>query len=198
MKSTRFICALSLIFFQGTAGDALARPQGETEEVQAQSAGKETGLLLGFDTSAPGFQVSVPLILQAAGEVSIGSITAKVEFPKVSLEFQHAKLGLAAELADAQVSANLKTDEASPDHSVVQVMIATEGGKTLQSGVVANLVFKISEDAAVGDSLALKITASVLTAADPPKAVHPVVSEDGEVQVAATPPVITSCFFYMH
>jgi hypothetical protein len=147
----------------------------------------------------PGSDVSVVLYLSVPAEVRVGVAMSKITFPNKLLSFQKASKGPVSEGDNAEVIAVANVDDKNPDNSVVQVTVSGEGGKPIPAGIVANLTFKISQHAPVGQTIILKNAASVLTTENPPRPVKPLMAQDGQIKVTATPPTPTfSCFFYMH
>jgi hypothetical protein len=181
----------TILLLLGSAPDTvLARQQAPL--------GKVTSVIVGFDQSSPGQVVSVPLILDVPDGFRVGRITSEISFPAEKVAFQQAKLALAGELAGAEVNATVTEENADHQNSVLKVIITADSKQALRNGVVANLDFKISEKATVGESIKLKNVARIMTADDPPQSLDSAESQDGEIQVSETPPVIKPCFFYMH
>ena len=186
-----FVRWVGILLLLGPATDAILAPQ------QAPLA-KAPSVIAGFDQSSPGQVVSVPLILDVPEGFKVGRITSEITFPAGQVVFQEAKPAPAGELAGAKVNATVAEENANPQNWVLTLVITADGKEALRSGVVANLDFKISEKATVGESIKLKNVARMMTNEDPPRSVDSVESQDGEIQISETPPVITSCFFYMH
>ena len=102
---------------------------------------------------------------------------------------------MSAQAASAEVRAVVEVDEQNPEDSVVTVTVSTPEGQFIPSGVIADLAFTISEDAAVEQIIKLKNVVRALTTDNRP--VDPIAGTEGEIQVTATPPIF-ACFFYMH
>ncbi len=162
----------------------------------AQEEGRSiTTMNLGFDVQMPGHEVFIPLILDVPDGVEVETAVSEVTFPNQLLSFNEVASGLSAQAASAEVRAVVEVDEQNPEDSVVTVTVSTPKGRSIPSGVIADLAFTISEDAAVEQTIKLKNVVRALTTDDRP--VDPIMGTDGEIQVTSTPPVF-ACFFYMH
>ena len=75
--------------------------------------------------------------------------------------------------------------------------VSTRQKGAIPSGMIADLVFTISEDAPIELTIPLGNVVSALTTDDPPRPVDPITGKGGEIVVSATSPVF-ACFFYMH
>ncbi|MBI4456648.1 MAG: hypothetical protein HY644_12210 [Acidobacteria bacterium] len=169
-------------------------------DAQAQEAATEgtTRLDLSFETARPGDRVTVSIILKVPASIKIGTTINEITFPHKLLTFERVTQGLSADLATAMVSANVKADERDPEKSIVTVTVTGKKGDAIPGGVVANLAFKVSEQAPLEQSIALDNKASAFTAEDLAQPVDPIAGRSGEIKIAETAPVIFSCFFYMH
>ncbi len=162
----------------------------------AQKEGRKvTTMNLGFDVHQPGHEVFIPLILDVPDGVEVETAISELTFPNQLLSFNEVASGLSAPAASAEVSAVVEVDEQNPEASVVTVTVSTPKGQFIPSGVIADLAFTISDDAAVEQTIKLKNVVRALTTDDRP--VDPITGTEGEIQVTATPPVF-ACFFYMH
>jgi hypothetical protein len=162
----------------------------------AQEEGRKvTTLNLGFEVHQPGHEVFIPLILDVPDGVEVETAISEVTFPNQLLSFNEVTSGLSAQAASAEVRAVVEVDEQNPEDSVVTVTVSTPEGQFIPSGVIADLAFTISEDAAVEQTIKLKNVVRALTTDD--RSVDPIMGTDGEIQVTATPPIF-ACFFYMH
>jgi hypothetical protein len=176
-----FIIALGSIF----SNHALAQEQGTGV----------TSMNLGFDVQQPGHEVFIPLVLDVPDGVELDTAISEVTFPNQLLSFNEVASGLSAQAAGAEVRAVVQIDEQNPQDSIVTVTVSTPQGRPIPSGVIADLAFTISEDAAVEQTIKLKNVVRALNGAEGP--VEPVMGTEGEVQVTENPPIF-ACFFYMH
>ncbi len=175
----------------------LAGPIFSTHALAQEEGRKVTSMNLGFDIQQPGHEVFIPLILDVPEGVEVETAISEVTFPNQLLSFNEVASGLSAQAANAEVRAVVEVDEQNPQDSVVTVTVSTEKGQFIPSGVIADLAFTISEDAAVEQTIKLKNVVRALTTDDPPGPVDPMTGTEGEIQVTATPPIF-ACFFYMH
>ncbi len=184
---SRRILLATLIILAGTIFSTHALAQEEVRKV--------TTLNLGFDVHQPGHEVFIPLILDVPEGVEVDTAISEVTFPNQLLSFNEVASGLSAQAASAEVRAVVEVDEQNPEDSIVTVTVSTPEGQFIPSGVIADLAFTISEDAAVEQTIKLKNVVRALTTDDRP--VDPIAGTEGEIQVTATPPIF-ACFFYMH
>ncbi len=173
----------------------LAGPIFSTHALAQEEGRKVTSMNLGFDIQQPGHEVFIPLILDVPEGVEVETAISEVTFPNQLLSFNEVASGLSAQAANAEVRAVVEVDEQNPEDSVVTVTVSTEKGQSIPSGVIADLAFTISEDAALEQTIKLKNVVRALTTDD--GSVDPITGTEGEIQVTATPPVF-ACFFYMH
>ncbi len=172
-----------------------------TGTVTAQEEGtprrRAVRLDLGFVQSPPGSHVSVPLTLTLPRGLEIGRVTNEIIFPAQLLSFQEARKGLAAEMVEAEVTTEVKQDDQDPDSSILKVTIESKTGMAIPRGVLVDLVFNISEQAQLGETLVLKNAASAVNLEDPPQPIDPVTGDDGEVAIDEAA-IAFACFFFMH
>jgi hypothetical protein len=174
------------------AGAAVSTPALGQEE-----AGQVTSLDLGFDTEQPGHEVIMPLILDLPEGVEVGTVVSQITFPTQQLSFAEVTAGLSAQAAGAEVTAVEGVDDQNPENTVITVTVSTGGGGAIPGGMLADLIFTISEDAFLEVSVTLENAVSAFTTDDPPRPVEAITGKAGEILVTATPPVF-ACFFYMH
>jgi len=167
------------------------------QEAVQEEERKVTSLNLGFDANIPGHEVLIALTLDAAEGVEVKTAISEVTFPTGLLSFEEALSGLSAQAAGAQVSAVVQVDDQNPENSTVTVTVATEEGRFIPSGVLADLAFIISLEAPLEETITLRNAVRALTKSDPSVPVDPMIGMEGEILVTATPPVFI-CFFFMH
>ena len=163
----------------------------------ASSTSRPVRLDLGFGQSPPGSHVQIPLTLGLPRGTQIGSATNQITFSSRRLTFQEVREGLAAEIAEAEVTTEVRPDEGTPENSILTVTITGKAGASIPRGVLVDLVFSISEQAQIGETLVLGNVASATSPGDSPQPLDPVTGNDGEVVIDETP-VVFACFFYMH
>jgi len=165
---------------------------------RGQAEAAETARLdLGFDTEQPGHEVVMPLMLDLPEGVKVSTVISEITFPTDLLSFDEFSAGLSAQAAGAEVSVVEKPDDQDPENTILTVTVSTPQEGAIPSGMVADLVFTISEDAPIEQTILLGNAVSALTTDDPPRPVDPIMGKEGEILVSATSPVF-ACFFYMH
>ena len=152
---------------------------------------------LGFAQSPPGSHVSIPITLTLPRGVEIGSAINEITFPAQLLSFQEVRKGLAAEMVEAEVTTEVKQDDQDRERSILKVTIRSKTGMAIPRGVLIDLVFNVSEQAQLGETLVLKNAASAVNLEDPPQPIDPITGDDGEVAIDEAA-IAFACFFYMH
>jgi hypothetical protein len=173
----------------------LAGPLFSTHALAQQEGRKITSMNLGFDIQQPGHEVFIPLILDVPDGVEVETAVSEITFPNQLLSFIEVASGLSAQAASAEVRAVVQVDEQNPEDSILTVTVSTAKGQSIPSGVIADLAFTVSEDAALEQTIKLKNVVRAFATDEGP--VDPITGTEGEVQVTATPPVF-ACFFYLH
>ena len=139
----------------------------------------------------------MPLMLDLPEGVEVRTAISEISFPTDLLSFGGVSAGLSAQAAGAEVNAVEKPDDQNPENTIVTVTVSTQQEGAIPSGMIADLVFTISEDAPIELTIPLGNVVSALTTDDPPRPVDPITGKEGEIVVSATSPVF-ACFFYMH
>ncbi|MDA2932913.1 cohesin domain-containing protein [Acidobacteria bacterium AH-259-D05] len=186
------LLAMTLISLSLVPGIGAATTQ---EEVTPSR--RAARLDLGFGQSPPGSHVSIPITLTLPRGVEIGSATNEITFPAQLLSFQEATKGLAAEVAEAEVTTEVTHDDQDPESSILKVTIEGKAGMAIPRGVLVDLIFNISEQAQLGETIMLKNAASAVSPDDPPQPIDPVTGNDGEIVIDETA-IVFACFFFMH
>ena len=164
---------------------------------EASSTDRPVRLDLGFGQSPPGSHVQIPLTLALPRGTQIGSATNQITFPTNLLSFREVRAGLSVDMAEAEVTTDVLPDKGNPENSILTVTIVGKAGAVVLRGVLVDLVFSISEQARMGETLVLKNVATARSPGDSPQQVDPVTGSDGEILIDETP-VVFACFFYMH
>jgi hypothetical protein len=187
-----FFLAVALVLLPLVPGVIAATTQQDQTPTR-----KATRLDLGFSQTPPGSHVSIPLILTLPRGGQIGSATNEITFPTRLLSFQEARKGLSAEVAEAEITTEVRQDDQNPENSILKITIEGKAGIAIPRGVLFDLTFNISEQAQLGETITLKNKASAVNLEDPPQPVDPVTGNDGEIVIDEIP-VVFACFFYMH
>ncbi|MDA2934612.1 hypothetical protein MYX82_09755 [Acidobacteria bacterium AH-259-D05] len=160
-------------------------------------------------STTPGASLMVPLVLTPDPENPLRSLTVDIEFVSKSLIFQKTSPGMALELVNADIQANLT--EGEPDDKglkraklrVAASLPESNPKEGLPEGLLAYLLFQVSQDA---KPVMIKLTPTVVSAEDlstPPKKVASLAAEPGLVVVEALDTMYErlapfACFFFMH
>jgi len=181
------LISLSLVPGIGTA----------TAQEEGTPSQRPTRVDLSFGQSPPGGTVAISVILTPPRGVEIGSTTNEITFPTQLLSFHEAIKGLSAEVAESEITTEVKQDDQDPESSILKVTIKGKAGMAIPRGILADLMFNISKQAQLGDIIVLKNAASAMNTDDPPQPIDPVTGSDGELVIDETA-IVFACFFYMH
>ena len=151
---------------------------------------------LSSDIESPGYEVTITLNLRSPEGVAIGKAVSEITYPGKTLEFVEVIRGLSAEAVGAEVTA--EAEDPGGETSILRVTIAAKEGDSIPSGILADLRFKISEEAPADETkVPLKNKVSAWSDQVPSTPIESITGKDGEVTISATPPVF-ACFFYLH
>lgn len=162
------------------------------------SAQEATHVTLGPVIGLPGNEVSLPIYLETAPGVEVGSIVLEIIFPHALLSFLNARESFLTTTAGGRLAVEVETRDKGKDHSVVRLVIETAQGKSrtpLPDGQLGFVTFQISTEAPMSTKIRLEVAARVMALGDPAGPVEPVVVHDGEISVGN---LLFACFFYMH
>jgi hypothetical protein len=192
LRLRRILLTMTLISLSLVSGTGTATAQDEGTPRR-----RAVRLDLAFGQSPPGSHVSIPITLTLPRGVQIGSATNEITFPTQLLSFQEVIKGLAADIVEAEVTTEVKPNDQDPESSILKVTIEAKAGMAIPRGVLVDLVFNISEQAQLGETIVLKNSASAVSPDDPPQPIDPVTGNDGEILIDETA-IVFACFFYMH
>jgi len=200
---------LRVIWWLAVAGALLPMPLHLKAAVLQSASERVPRVSLAHISTRPGAILMVPLSLAQDLENPLRSLTVDIEFVSKSLIFQKISPGMAAELVNADIQANLT--EGEPDDKglkrtklrVAASFSESDPKEGLPEGLLAYLLFQVSQDA---KPVLIQLTPTVVLAEDlstPPKKVASVAAEPGLVIVEALDTlyerlVPIACFFYMH
>ncbi len=160
-------------------------------------------------STTPGASLMVPLTLTPDPENPLRSLTVDIEFVSKTLIFQKISPGMAAELVNADIQANLtegELDDKGLKRAKLRVaasLLESNPKEGLPEGLLVYLLFQVSPDA---EPVRIKLTPTVVSAGDlsiPPKKVANVAAEPGLVVVESLDTLYErlapiACFFFMH
>lgn len=151
---------------------------------------------LAADDQIPGAELMVTAVLSVAEGTKLGTLRAQISFPSGMISFQELKRGLSIEAAGAEVTTELKTDEPGAGVNTLNVAVISKSGNPIPTGILADLVFKLSKETKPDEKIVLKNKVTALNTSSQP--IVSVGGTDGKVTVLDKPPAVFSCFFYMH
>lgn len=152
---------------------------------------------LGFGQSPPGGTVVISVIFTPPRGVQVGSTTNEITFPTQRLSFQEAIRGLSAEVAEAEIITEVRQDDQDPESSILKLTVKAKAAMALPRGTLVDVMFNISDQAELGETIVLKNSASAMSTDDPPQSIDPVSGSDGELIIDETA-IVFSCLFFMH
>lgn len=144
----------------------------------------------------PGDEVSLPIYLETAPGVEVGSITLEIIFPHNLLSFLNAHESFLTTTAGGRLTVKVENRDEGEDQSVVRWVIEAQGEsrRPLPDGQLGFVAFQISNETPMSTKIHLETTARVMDMGNPAHSVDPVV-HDGEITVGD---LLFACFFYMH
>jgi hypothetical protein len=201
---------LPIVLWLAVVGALFPMPRALQAEALQSVSGQVPRVSLAEIRAIPGASLMMPVALTPDPKNPLRSLTVDIEFVSNSLTFQKTSPGLAAELVNAKIQANLT--EGEPDDKglkraklrVTASLPEPNPKEGLPDGLLAYLLFEVSKDA---KPFAIKLTPSVVSAEDlstPPKKVASVGTEPGLVTVEALDAVYdrlapqVACFFFSH
>jgi len=192
------------------AGALLPMPPALQAEALQSASGQVPRVSLAEIRATPGASLMMPVALTPDPKNPLRSLTVDIEFVSNSLTFQKTSPGLAAELVNVTIQANL-TDGKPDDKGLKRAKLRITASlpepnpkEGLPDGLLAYLLFQVSQDA---KPFAIKLTPTVVSAEDlstPPKKVASVGTEPGLVTIEALDAVYdrlapqVACFFFSH
>jgi hypothetical protein len=144
----------------------------------------------------PGDEVSLPIYLETAPGVEVGSITLEIIFPHNLLSFLNGRESFLTTTAGGRLIVEVENRDEGEDQSVVRWVIEAQGKsrRPLPDGQLGFVAFQISNETPMSTKIHLETTAQVMDMGNPAHSVDPVV-HDGEITVGD---LLFACFFYMH
>jgi len=150
-------------------------------------------ITLGMVSAQPGTEVRVPLKIFSEGQVSVGKLQAKVRFNHRWLTFKAIET---LESETVAIDCKVEKDPNSSDLSILRLEISpTQGGTSIGSDSICEILFAVAEDVPDGEMVSLEIEASAVTAGDPPEQIQGLKLESGAITVLGP---VFGCMFYMH
>ena len=170
-----------------------------TDEGLAQATSPEsTHVTVSPVIGLPGDEVSLPIYLETAPGVEVGSIDVEITFPHNKLTFLNARQSFLATAAGGRLTGEVESRDDGKAQSMVRWLIETAPGESrraLPDGQLGFVAFEISNETPMSTKIHLETTVRVMDLEDPAGPVEPVVTHDGEITVGN---LLFACFFYMH
>lgn len=162
----------------------------------ARAPAQEAKVNIGAVAALAGDIVDVPLYFSAPDEVKIASLAATISFPRKSLSFTRAELGIMGQRSQAELETSTKDDRISPDLSLLEITISSK--EPMKPGILTYLKFKVSVNATKG-KFPLKLVNSK-TASPSGDPVAMATGMDGAIAVYNTTEEmpLMGCFFFTH
>ena len=205
MKSPFCNAFFSSLVLASWLGVGAAAAQESAKAVQSAESDPKTTtrVTLGSTSGTPGTPVVVPIYLTPASGQEVGRIKLTVDFVSTNLKFAKVERGIAAELGNVDVSADLKTgkNEKGIETSTLTILASFLSSPPPATGIPAGLLgyltLKIEEDGRPAEiTLRSSAEATELKTDTPLQNLR---TSDAKVEVLApgTLPLVV-CFFFTH
>jgi len=163
-----------------------------------QNSQGSTHVVISPTAGLPGQEISLPIYLEAATGVEVGSIALDLVFPNQLISFVTVQRSLVSEVVGAKITAEVRADAEDESKSVLKVTVSTpETGsrQAIPDGLLGFVTVQLAEDAQLDTQIVLTSRGSVMTTGPPPRPVDALTIHDGVISVGE---VILACLFYMH
>ncbi len=188
MKTSVWIVTSFLLSTVAFSGEVL--PQQNSQE--------STHVVISPTPGLPGQEISLPIYLEAATGVKVGSIALDVVFPNQLVSFVTVQGSLVSDMGGAQITAEVRADAEDESKSVLQIALSTlESGsqQAIPDGLLGFITVRLAEDAQLDTHIVLSSQGSAMTTGPPPRPVDALTIHDGVIFVGE---MVFACFFYMH
>ncbi len=163
-----------------------------------QNSQASTHVVISPTAGLPGQEISLPIYLEAATGVEVGSIALELVFPNQLISFVTVQGSLVSEMVGAKITAEVRADAEDESKSVLKVTLSIPGTGSRQAipdGLLGFVTVQLAEDAQLDSQIVLKTRGSAMTTGPSPRPVGALTIHDGVISVGE---VIFACFFYMH
>jgi hypothetical protein len=163
-----------------------------------QNSQESTHVVISPTAGLPGQEISLPIYLEAATGVEVGSITLDLVFPNQLISFVTVQGSLVSEMVGAEITAEVRADAEDQSKSVLEVTLSipeTGSRQAIPDGLLGFVTVQLAEDAQLDSQIVLKTRGSAMTTGPPPRPVGALTIHDGVISVGE---VVFACFFYMH
>jgi len=163
-----------------------------------QNSQESTHVVISPTAGLPGQEISLPIYLEAATGVEVGSIALNLVFPNQLISFVTVQGSLVSEMVGAEITAEVRADAEDESKSVLKVTLSipeTGSRQAIPDGLLGFVTVQLAEDAQLDSQIVLKTQGSAMTTGPPPRPVGALTIHDGVISVGE---VVFACFFYMH
>ena len=163
-----------------------------------QNSPESTHVVISPTAGLPGQEISLPIYLEAAAGVEVGSIALNLVFPSQRVSFVGVQGSLVSEMVGAEITAEVRMSAEDESQTELQVALFTpETGSqmAIPDGLLGFITFQLSEDAQLDTQIVLSRQGSATTTGPGPRPVDALTIHDGVISVGE---VVFACFFYMH
>ncbi len=188
MKTAVSIVTSFFLFNVAFSGEAF--PQQNSQE--------STHVVISPTAGLPGQEISLPIYLESAPGVEVGSIALDLVFPDQSVSFVTVQGSLVTGMVGAEITAEVRADVEDESKSILKVALSTlETGsqQAIPDGLLGFVTVQLAEDAQLDTQIVLSSQGSAMTTGAVPRPVEPLTIHDGVISVGE---VFFACFFYMH
>ena len=200
-KSVRKLCWWNVIIFSLLY--SMSAAQTIEQAKQDAEAKKSTRIKLGDTSAVPGQPALVPIYLTPAEGVEVGDVKVEITFVSANMKFEKLERGIAAEMADIELTGDVKVGKNDKGVETSTVIIQTKPSNSeprtrgISAGLLAYLTLKVSES---GRPAVITLhTAAEVRELGSNKPLTNVRTGDAIMEVFApgTQPAV-SCFFFSH
>ena len=163
-----------------------------------QNSQESTHVVISPTAGLPGQETSLPIYLEAATGVEVGSIALDLVFPNQLISFVTVQGSLVSEMVGAEITAEVRADAEDESKSVLKVTLSipeTGSRQAIPDGLLGFVTVQLAEDAQLDSQIVLKTRGSAMTTGPQPRPVGALTIHDGVISVGE---VVFACFFYMH
>ena len=163
-----------------------------------QNSQESTHVVISPTSGLPGQEISLPIYLEAASGVEVGSIALDLVFPNQLISFVMVQGSLVSEMVGAQITAEVRADAKDESKSVLKVTLSTldtGSRQAIPDGLLGFVTVHLAEDAQLDSQIVLTSRGSAMTTGPSPRPVDALTIHDGVISVGE---VAFACFFYMH
>ena len=163
-----------------------------------QNSQASTHVVISPTSGLPGQEISLPIYLEAASGVEVGSIALDWVLPNQLISFVTVQGSLVSEMVGAKITAEVRADAQDESKSVLKATLSTldtGSRQAIPDGLLGFVTVQIAEDAQLDSQIVLKTRGSAMTTGPSPRPVGALTIHDGVISVGE---VVFACFFYMH